>query len=674
MAEPHPLQSGLQVGGGRFTLMRQLGRGGMGVVWLAEDTTLGEWVALKFLPPEIAADPVALNELRRETARSHRLTHPNIIRIHDFHQDADGLSFISMEYVDGPTLSGLRLGLPQLVLRWDQLKPLMQQLCTALEYAHGESVIHRDLKPGNIMLDSKGRVKLADFGIAAVVSDTASRLSQKSSSGTLVYMSPQQLAGERAAVADDIYALGGTLYELLTSQLPFFTGDITHQVLHKMPEPVDERLKALGIQDDVPADVGALIMACLAKDPAQRPPSARAVAEWIGLEIVRKTSVEGLTQVIFPEGQAVPQQVGRNKESPEPADGAANGKKLALMASGIVAVLLIAGAAAWYFKLHYEAHPVSSESLAPFPHPNSNPIPFEAAQPTEVAPSSSMVVSERLRLGARIGQRWTNSLGMVFVSVLRMKVHFSIWDTRVRDFRAFAQDTAHNGGWDYQRGEQPYVMRSDGWKQRGWDYGWSNPGFPQTDDNPVTCVSWTDSKMFCQWLTEKERRAGLLATNQTYRMLGDMEWSIAAGSDEYPWGNQWPPPAGTGNYAGAEAANGDLPKDLQTIAGYNDGYARTSPVGSFAANGYGLYDMSGNVGQWCQNWYEKEMNSEEAREKLPRLNDDGGGKQYRLLRGAAWSDSDPVRFESAYRYRSAPGLRHDDIGFRCVLVTLNAQQ
>ena len=107
-----------KVGGGRFALIRELGRGGMGVVWLAQDTQLNEQVALKFLPPEVAVDPAALNDLRRETVRSHRLTHPNIIRLHDFHQQADGIAFISMEYVDGMTLSGWRLQQPQQVFGW----------------------------------------------------------------------------------------------------------------------------------------------------------------------------------------------------------------------------------------------------------------------------------------------------------------------------------------------------------------------------------------------------------------------------------------------------------------------------------------------------------------------------------------------------------------------------
>ena len=274
------LREGVKVGPDRFTLIKELGRGGMGEVWLAQDNNLGEQVALKFLPPEVAADPVALDDLRRETVRSHRLTHPNIIRIHDFHQQAVGVAFISMEYVDGRTLSGWRLQQPNQVFAWEQLAPLVQQLCAALEYAHGEGVIHRDLKPANVMLDSRGRVKLADFGIAATVSDSASRMTRgHATSGTLAYMSPQQLTGKRPSAADDIYSLGATLYELLSSKPPFYSGDITYQVLHVPPEPLMERLADEALVNPVPPAVAAMIMACLAKDPAQRPLSTRHVAD-----------------------------------------------------------------------------------------------------------------------------------------------------------------------------------------------------------------------------------------------------------------------------------------------------------------------------------------------------------------------------------------------------------
>ncbi len=294
MIKSGPVQPGQRIGAGRFVLNKPLGRGGMGEVWLAQDNRLNEPVALKFLPPEVRADPAAIDDLRRETARSHRLAHPNIVRIYDLHEHEGEPAFISMEYVEGPTLTAWRVQQDKRLLPWEQLQPLVKHLCEALDYAHGEKVIHRDLKPSNLMLDSKGRLKLADFGIAAVVCDSVSRVSAQRTSGTLAYMSPQQLEGRRAQATDDIYALGATLYELLTSKPPFYTGDIGHQVLQVAPVSLEERLADLELTNDIPPDVAALVMACLGKDAAQRPQSARAVAEWIGLKVESEPRGESL--------------------------------------------------------------------------------------------------------------------------------------------------------------------------------------------------------------------------------------------------------------------------------------------------------------------------------------------------------------------------------------------
>ncbi|HRI15871.1 MAG TPA: serine/threonine-protein kinase, partial [Verrucomicrobiota bacterium] len=277
------LVSGRSIVSGRFVLLRELGRGGMGVVWLATDTQLKEEVALKFLPADLCGDPVALDDVRREAARSRHLSHPNIVRIHDLHADDDGTPLLSMEFVEGKNLNDLRLDQPGRRFPWVKLAPWIKQLCEALEYAHGERLIHRDLKPANIMLDSRGRVKLADFGIAATAADSLSHVSgRQPASGTLTFMSPQQLDGRSPRTTDDLYSLGATLYDLLTGQPPFHSGDIPFQIRQLLPEPIEDRLAELGVADDVPPAVCAMVMACLAKDPERRPPSVLAVAEWIG--------------------------------------------------------------------------------------------------------------------------------------------------------------------------------------------------------------------------------------------------------------------------------------------------------------------------------------------------------------------------------------------------------
>ncbi|MBI5774318.1 MAG: serine/threonine protein kinase [Verrucomicrobia bacterium] len=196
---------GRRLGGGRYTVLRQLGRGGMGSVWLARDTAGDQPVALKFLPQAVADDAAGIANLRRESRHAEKLEHPHIVRVQGLHELPGEAPFLAMEYVDGPTLNQVRAEAKEGLLKWEFLAPLARQLCAALACAHTAKVIHRDLKPANLMLDSAGQLKLADFGIAAVVSDTMSRITGAAfASGTTAYMSPQQVNGELPRVTDDI--------------------------------------------------------------------------------------------------------------------------------------------------------------------------------------------------------------------------------------------------------------------------------------------------------------------------------------------------------------------------------------------------------------------------------------------------------------------------------------
>ncbi len=256
------------------------------------------------------------------------------------------------------------------------------------------------------------------------------------------------------------------------------------------------------------------------------------------------------------------------------------------------------------------------------------------------------------------GQPWTNTLGVKFVPAGTDGVLFSVWDVRVKDFKAFVDAT----GYDTTAG-----MYSDGGKQRGDT--WKSPGFTQTEDHPVVGVSWNDAHAFCQWLTKKEQTEGKLAANQQYRLPTDVEWSKAVGLNEssggtpgskcmqikgvYPWGTQWPPPKGAGNYAGSEAHDGKWPTN-PAIDGYDDGYLHTSPVGSFSANQYGLYDMGGNVWQWC----EDKVNAREDSRVMR-------GASYKGFVCAGLLDGGLL---SSTRGGAGPNCRSDDFGFRVVVV------
>jgi serine/threonine protein kinase len=291
----------------RYVLKRVLGRGGMGIVWLAHDEKLEREVALKFLPEVVHLDASLLDALKQETKKSLELTHPNILRIYDFIEDTETAA-ISMEYVDGPTLSKLRTGKPKRIFEIADIGVWMKNMCSALDYAHSEcKVVHRDLKPSNIMINSKGQVKIADFGIARSLSDSLSQMTQQKkgvSSGTLPYMSPQQLMGEQPAVSGDVYSLAATVYELLTSRPPFYSGDVASQVVSKIPPSMKDRRQELKIEGEaIPQIWEDTIAGCLSKEAVKRPSSAGAVAHRLGIIDLKgpgESRIDAPTKVVLP--------------------------------------------------------------------------------------------------------------------------------------------------------------------------------------------------------------------------------------------------------------------------------------------------------------------------------------------------------------------------------------
>jgi hypothetical protein len=245
---------------------------------------------------------------------------------------------------------------------------------------------------------------------------------------------------------------------------------------------------------------------------------------------------------------------------------------------------------------------------------------------------------------------FSNSLGMGFVPAGTPGVLFSVWETRVKDFEAFVEATEHDAISENRFGTKAYTLEAGGqWNQVGGS--WRDPRFPskQTGEHPVVCVSYLDAEAFCQWLTKKERASGKIPATASYRLPTDSEWSRAVGGTEFPWGDHWPPRATDGNYFGAEAMVGVLQGYSNDLAkaGFKDSAARTGPVGMFAENPFGLYDMGGNVWEWCSTWYTAELNDEETKKAIPALADDVGGQTYRVLRGASWDLAGRVRLRSS---------------------------
>ena len=250
-----------------YRIVSELGAGGMGVVYLAEDTVLGRQVALKILPAEMAQSPERLERFRREARVIAALNHPNIVTIYSV-EEADGVHFLTMELVEGRQLGALIEpgGLPLA-----RQLAVARSLAAALSAAHDSGIVHRDLKPANVMVTKEGRVKVLDFGLAKVTEVTASDAPADEQTefltdpgqvmGTAPYMSPEQVKGDVVDARSDLFSLGILLYEMATGRRPF-TGqtpaDLISSTLRDAPTAVSE------VRQDLPRQLGRIISRCLA--------------------------------------------------------------------------------------------------------------------------------------------------------------------------------------------------------------------------------------------------------------------------------------------------------------------------------------------------------------------------------------------------------------------------
>ncbi|MGI8907314.1 MAG: protein kinase domain-containing protein [Candidatus Sumerlaeaceae bacterium] len=242
----------------RYELVEELGRGAMGIVYKARDNELDEFVALKILPDNLSQNPEAVQRFRSEARSARRLSHPNIVRIHDIGEEM-GRKYISMEFVQGGDLKQHFRGTRKGKLLPEEIAKLMAPVANALDYAHSLHIVHRDIKPANIMLDEFGVPKVSDFGIAKMLEKTSETM-VGAIIGTPLYMSPEQVQGLGVDNRADIYALGIMMYEFANGRPPFTEGDLAYQHIHVMPKPIE----------GIPDSLNEIIMRCLEKDRDQR--------------------------------------------------------------------------------------------------------------------------------------------------------------------------------------------------------------------------------------------------------------------------------------------------------------------------------------------------------------------------------------------------------------------
>jgi eukaryotic-like serine/threonine-protein kinase len=251
---------------GRYRLENRLGAGGMSTVFKAQDTVLERAVAVKLLAEHLAQDDAFVARFRREALAAARLQHPNIVQVFDSGEDQEsGRHYIVMEYVDGPSCADL-LRQHRMFDTEDTVR-IIRDACHGLDYAHRAGVIHRDVKPGNLLVSNEsGTTKLADFGIAKAAEQT--RITQVGAVlGTAAYLSPEQASGEEAGAASDIYSLGVCAYQFLAGRLPHEYGSLTELALKQQQERVPPITE---FRDDVSPELDRTIRVCLERDPSHR--------------------------------------------------------------------------------------------------------------------------------------------------------------------------------------------------------------------------------------------------------------------------------------------------------------------------------------------------------------------------------------------------------------------
>jgi serine/threonine-protein kinase len=298
---------------GRYRIVRRLGAGGMANVYMAEDEELDRPVAIKILNDRYANDELFVERFRREARSAAALSHPNIVSIYD-RGEAEGTYYIAMEVIDGASLK-------ELIRQNGRLRPAQaiaytRQILSALRFAHKNGIVHRDIKPHNILIGAEERLKVTDFGIARA---GASQMTEAGSiMGTAHYLSPEQARGAQVTAASDLYSVGVVLYEMLTGDVPF-TGDTPVEIamkhLNDAPRPPSARVPG------IPADLDRIVMRALAKDPQDRYRSAEELDSDLarveaGLPIARETTDAATAILAGTAATAATQTLRRPPQAP----------------------------------------------------------------------------------------------------------------------------------------------------------------------------------------------------------------------------------------------------------------------------------------------------------------------------------------------------------------------
>jgi formylglycine-generating enzyme required for sulfatase activity/tRNA A-37 threonylcarbamoyl transferase component Bud32 len=630
---------------GKYELLEEIGRGGFAVVYKARDIELDRVIALKVLKPYWTDEPGFVTRFRREARVAARLRHPNIVIVYET-GEAEGQLYIAMEYLPGRTLRQFLEAEGMLSL--ERALPILEQVADALDYAHAQGVIHRDVKPSNVAVEETGRgmrATLMDFGLVKAMAESAALTSQGTLLGSPEYMAPEQADPNRAAEigpATDRYALGIVAYQMLTGRVPFPGNTSATLNAHLNLEPLEPQ----AICKDLSPEVAAALLEMLAKPPGDRFASARAFVARL-----RETELSE-SRIREREGQLAPlyEQLQAAVAREEWTEVLALGGQIRALDPGYRDVPQLIERASGHLRRRRPSLPARAWGVGVAGLFLVMLVAFGVA----LAPWLLDVISTVKSPALSAGDTWTRPAdGMVMVYVpggeFEMGSDDESVDSALQLCNEYSGDCERGGFED----EQPVhtVALDSFWidqtevtsaqyrgcveaevceapserKSHTRDEYYGNSAY---DDYPVITVSWHQAWAYCEW-------AGA-------RLPTEAEWEYAArgpDSPEYPWGDS-------------------LPSDtLANCCGY---VGDTTRVGSYpdGASWCGALDMAGNVWEWGADWYGDYLSE---RQVSPTGSSSG---EFRLLRGGSWLISQS-NARCAFRYGNLQDSWNDDIGFRC---------
>ncbi|MBT7191914.1 MAG: SUMF1/EgtB/PvdO family nonheme iron enzyme [Anaerolineae bacterium] len=598
---------------GRYHILEQLGEGGMAVVYKAFDTRLETEVAVKVIRTENIlpkALPRTLKRFEREAKALANLTHPNIVKVSDY-GEYEGMPYLVMPYLSGGTLKA-KMGK---AIDWQEAIRLLLPVANALGYAHEKKLIHRDVKPANILLTEKNQPMLSDFGVAKIfdLEETVDLTGTGMGIGTPEYMAPEQWTGKTTAQSD-IYALGIVLYEALTGRKPYSADTPAALLLKQANDPLPRPTQ---FAPNLPKSVERILLKALAKDPANR------YCDMGEFALALEDQLQGKTASAKPARKRKKQEKTPRAKRPFPL------KTLGTIAAGVVVVGLLI---AWFsgnIPLPTADPPDPTQTILPelSETPENTALPTLTQTPAFTETPAATPTPE---LG--IGSSWVrpaDEMTMLYVPAGEFEMGSNDGEKDEKPVHTVFMDTY----WIDQT-EVTSAMYTKCWQEKVCNIPTNDQYFRSYEyrNHPVVYITWEDANTYCEWTGS--------------RLPTEAEWEKAAQGNSngtYPWGS---------------VIN-------KTYANYHGNEGNTQPVGVYSRsqNVYGLDDMAGNVWEFTADWYSSDYYSNSP-SKNPTGPAQGGEGDRRVARGGSWgSTAEDLRVYN--RHSFDPTSTGNAVGFRC---------